>query len=283
MRRVTFKGNPLTLAGRSLKPGMRAPDFRADTREMKEVSLRSFAGRAVLISAFVSLDTPVCDLQVRDFNKEAAGLSPDVQIIGISKDLPFAQQRFCDAHAIDRELLLSDYRLSSFSINYGMLIKEWNLTARGVVVIDRSGIIRSIEICPEITGAVNLKAALDALKDAVAHPSIPGVAGGEEKCVPCEAGTAPLSAQAAHLLLGTAPGWELLEGKKLVREFGFTGFADAKFFVDLIAAIAQEQGHHPAILLRYGKVKVTLSTHAAGGLTGNDFIMARLINDVSAS
>jgi thiol peroxidase len=278
MRTVTLQGNPVTLLGRPLKVGMPAPDFRADTRDLKEVRMSSFAGKAILISAFVSLDTPVCDIQVRDFNREAAALSDDVRIIGISKDLPFAMKRFCDAHAIDTELLLSDYRLSSFGINYGMLIKGLNLLARGIVVIDKSGMITHLEICPEITGAVNLKAALAALK-AAASGSGNGKAFTQELCAPCEGGVLPVSADAGLTLLKDIPGWEMSDGKKISREFGFKDFAAAKGFVDLVAAIAEDQGHHPSVLLTYTKVKVTLSTHAAGGLTSNDFLLARLINE----
>lgn len=279
MRLITLHGNPVTLLGRPVKAGMPAPDFKADTRELKEVRLSSFAGKAVLISSFVSLDTPVCDIQVRDFNREAAALSSDVQIIGISKDLPFAQQRFCDAHSIDKELLLSDYRLSSFGINYGMLIKGLNLLARGIVVIDKSGMITHLEICPEITGAVNLKAALAALKAAAAGSgqTKPFT---HERCVPCEGGIPAIGVDAARALLKDIPGWEVVDAKKISREFAFKDFAEAKGFVDLVAAIAEDQGHHPAVLLTYNKVKVTLSTHAAGGLTSNDFIVARLVNGV---
>jgi 4a-hydroxytetrahydrobiopterin dehydratase len=77
------------------------------------------------------------------------------------------------------------------------------------------------------------------------------------------------------------PGWELVEGKKLVQEFKFKDFAEAKYFLDLVSVIAEEQGHHPTLTLIYNKLKITLTTHAAGGLTDNDFILAKMIDELT--
>ncbi|MDD5154962.1 MAG: 4a-hydroxytetrahydrobiopterin dehydratase [Candidatus Omnitrophica bacterium] len=85
---------------------------------------------------------------------------------------------------------------------------------------------------------------------------------------------------AAEKLLVKYRGWELVEGKKIVKEFKFKDFIEAKYFLDLISVIAEEQGHHPTLTLIYNKLKVTLTTHAAGGLTQNDFIMAGLIDSL---
>jgi 4a-hydroxytetrahydrobiopterin dehydratase len=76
------------------------------------------------------------------------------------------------------------------------------------------------------------------------------------------------------------PGWEVMEGKKIVKEFKFKDFQDAKYLLDSISIIAEEQGHHPTLTLMYGKLRVTLTTHAAGGLTENDFVMAGIIDNI---
>ena len=154
-RTVTFKGARLTLTGRCVKEGRRAPNFKLISQDLKEVSLSDFDGKVKIINFFPSLDTPVCDLQVKEFNKKAAGLSSDVVVIGVSKDLPFAQARFCSANEIKNEIVLSDYRFSSFGLNYGFLIKELNLLARGTLIIDKSQRIRYIQVVDEITHSVN--------------------------------------------------------------------------------------------------------------------------------
>jgi 4a-hydroxytetrahydrobiopterin dehydratase len=100
----------------------------------------------------------------------------------------------------------------------------------------------------------------------------------EKKCVPCTAQTPPLTSDAAAALLLSVPGWEILESKKIIREFRFKDFAGALAFADRVGAIAEAEGHHPALLVTYGRLRVTLSTHAVGGLSENDFIMAAKIN-----
>lgn len=89
-----------------------------------------------------------------------------------------------------------------------------------------------------------------------------------------------MSSEKAAALLAALRGWELVDGKKITKEFKFKDFSEAKCFLDAVAAAAEEQGHHPGLFLGYGKVKATLSTHAAGGLTGNDFIMAGIIDEI---
>ncbi|MCX5696913.1 MAG: 4a-hydroxytetrahydrobiopterin dehydratase [Candidatus Omnitrophica bacterium] len=101
-----------------------------------------------------------------------------------------------------------------------------------------------------------------------------------EHCRPCEGGTPPLPKEKIERLLAKYRGWEFVEDKKLVKEFKFKDFVEAKYFVDLVAVIAEEQGHHPTITIIYNKVKITLTTHAAGGLTENDFIMAKIIDEL---
>ena len=159
----TFKGAPLSLTGKPVKVGRRAFDFKLISPELKVVRLSDFSGKIKVVNFFPSLDTPVCDLQVKEFNQRATGLSPEVVVIGVSKDLPFAQARFCSANEIKNEVVLSDYRFSSFGLNYGFLIKELNLLARGTIIIDQNQRIRYIQIVDEITHSVNFQDVFNAL------------------------------------------------------------------------------------------------------------------------
>jgi thioredoxin-dependent peroxiredoxin len=148
---VTFLGNPLTLTGNALKVGDKAPEFTVLDKELKEVKLAHFAGKAKIISVTPSLDTPVCDLQARRFNEEAQALAGSVAVLNMSMDLPFAIARFCGAADIDAVSTLSDHREASFGTAYGVLIKELRLLARAIFVIDKADTIRYLEIVPEIS------------------------------------------------------------------------------------------------------------------------------------
>lgn len=281
-KNVTFKGSPLTLIGRIIRVGALAPDFRVTSQDLKEVSLEGFKGKIKVITSFPSLDTPVCDLQVKEFNKKAVQTAvSEAVILGISKDLPFAQKRFCSINEIKNEIVLSDYKSSSFGINYGLLIKELNLLARSVVIVDKSDVVRYIQIVEELTNPPDYEDALKNLEDVVKSPVF--ALKSEElpsKCVPCEGKVLPLPKDRIDKLLAMYHGWELVEDKKLVKEFKFKDFVEAKYFLDLISVIAEEQGHHPTMTIIYNKLKVTLTTHAAGGLTENDFIMGKIIDQL---
>jgi thiol peroxidase len=161
---VTAKGNPVTLVGPELKPGNAAPEFTALDQELKEVGLKDFKGKIKLISVTPSLDTPVCDVQARRFNEEAAKLGEDVVALNVSMDLPFAIKRFCATAGIDRVQALSDHREASFGRAYGVLIKELRLLARSVFIVDANDTIRYIEIVPEITSHPDYDSALEAVR-----------------------------------------------------------------------------------------------------------------------
>jgi thiol peroxidase len=166
-RTITFQGNPLSLAGNAPQAGDRAPAFTVTSQDMKDVTLADFNGKIKLISTFPSLDTPVCDLQVKEFNKRAAGLSPDIAVIGISKDLPFAQKRFCSQNNIKNETVLSDYKASSFGLSYGLLIEGLQLLARAVLIIDKDDIVRHVQVVPELTVPPDYDGALKALESVI--------------------------------------------------------------------------------------------------------------------
>jgi thiol peroxidase len=161
---ITMKGNPLTLVGKALKVGDRAPGFGVLDNNLSPVNLGAYKGKVSIISAVPSLDTPVCDLETRRFNQEAANLSPDIVILTVSMDLPFAQKRWCGAAGVDKVITLSDYKDASFGAAYGVLIKELRLLARAVFVVDRKGVIQYIEVVKELTQEPNYEAALQAAK-----------------------------------------------------------------------------------------------------------------------
>jgi thioredoxin-dependent peroxiredoxin len=161
---VTFQGNPLTLEGRAVKVGMQAPLFKVVNGELKPKTLADFKGMVKIITTFPSVDTPVCNLQLKAFNKKAAELGKDVVILAVSKDLPFAQNRFCEANGIKSVQVLSDYQESSLALAYGLLIKELKLLARSILIIDKQDIIQYIQIVGEISHEPNYDDAMKALK-----------------------------------------------------------------------------------------------------------------------
>lgn len=161
---ITMKGNPLTLQGKALKVGDKAPDVELLDNNLGPVRLSSFRGHVVVISSVPSLDTPVCDMETRRFNEEAGRLSDDVVVLTVSMDLPFAQKRWCGAAGVDRVITLSDYREASFGSAYGVLIKELRLLAREVFVLDREGVVQYIHLVREIAEEPDYQAVLEAVK-----------------------------------------------------------------------------------------------------------------------
>lgn len=165
--KVTFKGNPITLTGNEVKAGQTAPDFTVLSPELKEVKLSDYKGKVVVIAVFPSVDTGVCALQLTRFNKEAANFSDDVQLLSISVDLPFALGRYCADKGIKNALTTSDHRDLDFGHKYGFVIKELRLLARGVVIVDKDGIIKYVEYVPEISEHPNYEKALEVIKELV--------------------------------------------------------------------------------------------------------------------
>lgn len=163
MSNVTMQKKPVTLVGNKVKEGDKAPDFTVVDQNLQPKSLKDYTGKVKLISVTPSLDTPVCDMQARRFNEEAAKLGENVAVLNISVDLPFAIKRFCNAAGIDKVETLSDYKDVSFGENYGVLIKELRLLARSVFIIDDKDIIRYIEIVPEVTNEPDYDKALSKL------------------------------------------------------------------------------------------------------------------------
>ena len=158
-----MKGNPLTLIGPQLQPGDHAPDFSVVDGSLSPVDLEKTGHNVRIISVVPSLDTPVCDLQTKRFNEEAAKL-PSVDILTISMDLPFAQKRWCGAMGVDNIKMLSDHRSGSFGEAYGTLVKDVRIESRAIFVLDKDNTLRHVEYVKEVADHPNYDAALAAVK-----------------------------------------------------------------------------------------------------------------------
>lgn len=159
---VKFQGNQVTLEGNIVKVGDVAPDFVVIDNGLKPVVSKDFKGKRVYVSV-PSIDTQVCDVEVRKFNQEATKLK-DVKIYTISMDLPFAQARWCGNAGIEDVQTLSDYKDRSFGKEFGTYIKELGLLTRAVFVVNENNKITYVEYCEEVTSEPNYEAVLNALK-----------------------------------------------------------------------------------------------------------------------
>ena len=164
---ITFQGSPLTLLGADVKVGDKAPDAELVANDLSAVKVSDFAGKVAVLTVVPSLDTGVCDTMTRKFNEEAAKLGDDVVVLAISVDLPFAQARWCGAAGIENVKTLSDHRDVAFGQAYGVLIDGLRLLARAVFVLDRDGVIRYVQVVPEMTDEPDYSAALEAVKGLV--------------------------------------------------------------------------------------------------------------------
>ena len=165
-RTVHAKGNPLTLIGREVRPGDKAPtDVQVIKPDMTPFNLKEDAGKPRLYSVVPSLDTSVCNKQTVTFNKLLGEMDGPVTAYAVSVDIPHAQKRFAEHYKVDNMKLVSDYREVQFGENYGMLIKELRMLTRGVVVVDKNDTIAYMEIVPDTVNEPNYDRAIAALKD----------------------------------------------------------------------------------------------------------------------
>lgn len=166
---VTFKGTPMTLAGNEVKVGQTAPDFTLHYFEggLKTITPKDLKGKPTILSVVPSLDTGVCATQTKKFNEQLATLGDKVNAVTISLDLPFAMNRFCGAESIKNMKVGSDYQDRSFGRNWGMLIDELKLLARGVFILDANGKVVHAETVKEVTSEPNYDSAMKALKGLV--------------------------------------------------------------------------------------------------------------------
>lgn len=161
---VTFKGQPLTLMGKPVHVGEKAPNFQVVDNALNLIDFSKFKDKLCIISVVPSLDTPVCDIQTRHFNEAASKLGKDITILTISMDLPFAQARWCGAADVHQVITLSDHRNASFGQAYGLLIKEWRLLGRAVFIVDKDGVIRYTQYIKEISQQPDYNSVLDEAK-----------------------------------------------------------------------------------------------------------------------
>jgi thiol peroxidase len=163
MAQITLRGNPINTVGELPAVGSAAPGFTLTGTDLGPVSSADFRGKPVLLNIFPSVDTPVCATSVRTFNERAAG--GGVAVVNVSKDLPFAQQRFCGAEGIENVKSASAFR-DSFGEDYGVTIADGpmaGLLARSIVVIGADGNVAYTELVPEIANEPDYDAALAAL------------------------------------------------------------------------------------------------------------------------
>jgi thioredoxin-dependent peroxiredoxin len=165
---ITFKGNPMTLAGSALQVGSTAPPFEVHYADngLKKLTLEDLKGKPTIISVVPSLDTPTCAIQTKRFNQELGAIADKINAVTISRDLPFAQARFCGAEGIKSIRTASDYQTHAFGDDWGLTIEELKLLARAVFVLDSSGKILYREIVSEVTEEPNYDKALETLRSA---------------------------------------------------------------------------------------------------------------------
>ncbi|MDD4981929.1 MAG: thiol peroxidase, partial [Candidatus Omnitrophica bacterium] len=164
---VTLKNNAVTLIGEEVKIGQKALDFKVLDNNLGERSLSEFKGKIKLVASVPSLDTPVCDTEIKRFNDEMSSLSKDIVVIFISMDLPFAQKRFCQEFEISKIKTFSDHKDADFGEKYGVLIKELRLLARAIFLLDKENVVRYVEYVKEISNPPNYEAALKAVESLV--------------------------------------------------------------------------------------------------------------------
>ena len=166
---VTFKGNPLTLAGEEVKVGAQAPDFDLTFYKdgMHHVRKADLLGKPSIISVVPSLDTPVCQVQTKTFNQRLGAMGGKVNALTVSLDLPFAMNRFCGAENITALKVGSDYMNRDFGTAWGVLIEELKILARAVFVLDKDGVVRYAQVVKEVAEEPNYDAALAALEKLV--------------------------------------------------------------------------------------------------------------------
>lgn len=165
---ITFKGTPMTLQGSELKAGQPAPAFTLHyfADGLKTLTNADLKGKPTIVSIVPSLDTGVCQVQTKRFSQELASLGDKVNSVTVSRDLPFAQNRFCGAEDVKNMKLGSDYQSGEFGKSWGVMIDELKLLTRAVYVLDSQGNVVYSEIVPEVTSEPDYSAALAALKAA---------------------------------------------------------------------------------------------------------------------
>ena len=166
MSTVTLKGNTVQVGGNLPSVGAVAPDFKLTAGDLKDVSLKDYAGKRKVLNIYPSIDTPTCAMSTRKFNEKAGSLANTV-VLCIAADLPFAMSRFCAAEGLKNVVTLSTFRAPAFAKTYGVALESGplaGLTARAVVVLDENNKVAHTELVSEIANEPNYDAALKALQ-----------------------------------------------------------------------------------------------------------------------
>ena len=161
---INFKGNRAAIVGPALKTGVKLPQFKLTGTDMADLTNQSFSGKVLVISVIPSIDTPVCALQTKRFNKEASELSDNAVILTVSMDLPFAQKRWCGAEGIDRVVTASDYKYRTFGETFGVLLKDLGLLTRAVFIADASGNVTYVDYVSDVGQEPDYEAALGQIR-----------------------------------------------------------------------------------------------------------------------
>lgn len=164
MTKYTMGGRPITVNEKELKIGQRAPAFELVGNEFNILTNDLFYGKVIILSCIPSIDTPICSMQTRRFHEEVAKLSKEIRVITVSKDLPFAQSRWCAANGVDNVIMASDYRNFGFASDYGVLIEEMGLLARAVFVLSKEGKIGYTQRVTEMAQEPDYAPILEAVK-----------------------------------------------------------------------------------------------------------------------
>ncbi|WP_024771125.1 MULTISPECIES: thiol peroxidase [Aquimarina] len=165
MASITLKGNTIHTSGNLPEVGQNAPDFEMVNADLSTAKLSDYKGNRVVLNVFPSIDTGICAASVRAFNKEASNLS-NTKVLCISRDLPFAQGRFCGAEGLENVINHSDFKTGEFGKNYGLEIVDGplqGLHSRAVIVLDEKGTVLYTEQVPEIVQEPDYSAALEIL------------------------------------------------------------------------------------------------------------------------
>jgi len=161
---ITLHGNPVEISGSEVLEGSTRPDCTLTNSELKDVNLKDYAGKVVVLSVIPSIDTPTCQLQTKRFNQEASGLSSDVEIITVSRDLPFALKRWCGAEGVERVTCLSDYKYRTFGQAFGVEVPNIAILSRAVFVIGKDSKVKLVQYVDEVSAEPEYDEVLAAIK-----------------------------------------------------------------------------------------------------------------------
>lgn len=165
---LQIAGNDVTVVGPDLKVGDAAPEFSVQAQDWSNLDvLDATNGKVRIIASLPSLSTNVCDTETRRFNQEAASLDPEISIITVSADLPYALKNWCAAAGVDKVMVVSDHIDGNFGAKYGTLIKERRIHRRAVFVVDKHGKLVYVDYMPALGEQPNYEEVLAAAKEAL--------------------------------------------------------------------------------------------------------------------